>query len=281
MRSTTVLVLLFAACVVGQYWKTYGSDEEDSRSQPSPRVRGDERRAGFRDNRGQVLNQDERRAFIQGKWDARRSARSEQRQGSNSNSVASAYQRGQDAWGAVSSTDRGRASPYVRGSWPSMCPNNGMGRETLAKFIPPGASAGWVTKSLAFVKRSRRCNDISGCTEWTVEPVNTLNDEHIKFARPEGKPELRLWVENMAVNNIGLRYMLMFQQCDSCTAAASYSPRRPYAFQFNDVLILGRPGLFTGSIGNSCASLFTDVLRKQYPSQSSVWEIQYAIYGTF
>lgn len=87
-----VLVLIFAALVAGQYWKVFGPDGD---YQPQPRLSGDERRARYRDDNGQQLNKDERRAFIQGKWDARRFARNKvQGQTPTDPNLADVYQRG-------------------------------------------------------------------------------------------------------------------------------------------------------------------------------------------
>lgn len=289
-----VLVLCLATLALSQYSRSFGPDG----SVPGPRLTPDERRARYRDDRGQLLNGDERRAFIQGGWDARKFARNNQFRGqvpADAN-LAEVYQRGQAAWrnraATIPNSDKQKAPSYVSGVWPAMCPNNGMGLSTISQVLGQGQTSAFVTKQLTAVKRTRRCNSFSGCTAWVITEQDWSKDEESGVSNFSPRGSSKFWLSLFLTNNgQELQHRLASEASSGSTTIYAnfvYAPKTPYSLSFigggsyNSLWYDKRTStglVFSGYVGNSCASFFTDVLKKDVGN--AVQEYQYAIYGTF
>lgn len=167
-----------------------------------------------------------------------------------------------------------------------MCPNNGMGLQTIATRLGQGATTAWISKKLTLAKRTRSCNGFSGCTQWSVGSAFSLNDNDILSEGSLPASPL-IMLKNFQLSNNGqeLNYFIGYNDGAKGTSFV-YAPKTPYSFSLvspNGYDITERTTnkalTFSGFLGNSCASFFTDVFKKNVGT--AVTEYQYVIYGTF
>jgi len=252
-----------------------------------------------------LASADERRAFIQGEWDARRFARSRNDfvpVAPADPRLATVYARGQAAWrsraGPIPNSDKQQAANYVAGVWPVSCPNNGMGLQTISTKLGPAGTTAVVAQKVQVLKRTRQCVGFSGCGPWTQTLANTVDPESIDTANGGvcgyTSTNLNLGPLNlfMQVSKDGqeLTYSLGSSSLSGFSSSTvTYAPLQPYSFTFScesrpwntarGTVGKTTPITFAGSIGNSCISLFSDILR--YQNGNVVVEYQFAAYSTF
>ncbi len=243
---------------------------------------------------------------FQGKWDARRFARGRNvftPRAPSDPQLAAVYERGQAAWrkrGApVANSDKQQPPKYVEGTWPVMCPNNGMGLETIARFLGQAGTTATVAENIVVVTRRRSCTGFSGCSQWQISAAKTMDEE---FLRPGGYYACNHY--SSSSTNIGPLRLIMYLSKDGSelnyaftggvggkfsSGGIVYGPKQPYSTVFScngvpfeaSVDTKGNPQTFTfsGSISNSCVSLFSDIRR--YKDGNLVDEYQVALYGTY
>lgn len=250
------------------------------------------------------LSSDRRRAYIEGRWNARREAR-------NPNAARRPNPYLEKSVDLMNTFRQGEISYEDRAQWPQQCPvNNGVGFAQRMMQDTAGQSA---RLTLRLIKRQRICGD-AGCSAWSSRNFNFYEDRAGKTTRsapnfsvfglvgtkegesryaPENDKIIMQLRPSQDMQTLNFDFFLgakpYYPPNMDPNGSLIYNPKTPYSltFSYQEVVTPGAPRPFwinydtrqpitlAGTISEKCVAMFSDVYKKT-TFDSSI-EFQYAM----